>query len=166
MKFKFNLKIRHKIQLFILLTTFIIYSLAVGYISVNSKNMAYEDAVKISDNYAKGAANEVQIHLERYLTVVKNLSNTFKVYEDIKEENRRDILGDMMIKTLEENPDFAAVWSTWEPNSIDNLDSLYKNKKEFPLQFQINVYQFRKSQINHKFALFLKNIKDIFHFHL
>jgi methyl-accepting chemotaxis protein len=126
---KINLKIRHKIQIFILLTTFIIYSLAVGYISVKSKNMAFEDAVKISDNYVKGAARKVQLHLENYLSTVKNLKDNFKAYKEIKEKNRREVLGKMMVKTLEANPDFVAIWSTWEPNSIDSLDHKYENRK-------------------------------------
>jgi len=126
---RFKLKIRHKIQLFVLVTTFIIYSLAVGYISIKSKNMAFEDATQISDNYVKGAARKVEIYLEKYLTTVENLSNTFTVYKKMKEENRRDVIGDMMVNTLNSNPDFLAVWSTWEPNSIDSLDSLYAGKK-------------------------------------
>jgi len=126
---KLRLKIRQKIQLFVLLTTFIIYSLAVGYISIKSKNMAFEDATQISDNYVKGAARQVEIHLEKYLTTVKNLSHTFATYKTMQEENRREVIGDMMINTLKSNPDFLAVWSTWEPNSIDSLDSLYAGKK-------------------------------------
>jgi len=126
---KLRLNIKQKIQFFILLTTFIIYSFAVGYISINSKQMAYEDAKKISDNYVRGAARKVEIYLEQYLTTIKNLSNTFKVYENIKEENRREVIGEMMVKTLEANPDFLAVWSTWEPMAMDSLDSLYAGKK-------------------------------------
>ncbi|MFC2096317.1 hypothetical protein ACFLQ3_01290 [Bacteroidota bacterium] len=126
---KLKLKIRYKIQFFILLTTLIIYVLAIGYISVTSKKMAFDDATAISDNYVKGAANEVKIYLENYLTTVKDIGNTFKVYQDIEEENRRDIIAKIMVRTLEVNHDFLAIWSTWEPNSIDNLDHLYANKK-------------------------------------
>jgi methyl-accepting chemotaxis protein len=126
---KLKLKIRHKIQLFILLTTFVIYSLAVGYISIKSKNMAFEDATQISDNYVKGAARKVEIYLEKYLTTVENLSHTFTSYQQMREKSRRDVIGNMMINTLKSNPDFLAVWSTWEPNSIDSLDSLYAGKK-------------------------------------
>lgn len=126
---KFKLKIKHKIQFFILLTTLVIYVLAIGYISINSKRMAFNDAVTISDNYVKGAANEVRIYLEKYLTTVRDLESTFKVYQDISEENRREVIGNIMVRTLKANPDFLAVWSTWEPLSMDNLDNLYKNKK-------------------------------------
>jgi methyl-accepting chemotaxis protein len=125
---KLKLKIKHKIQIYILLTTVIIYATALGYISINSKRMAFNDAKKISDNYAQGAAKQVEIYLERYLTTVKDLSNSFKVYKDIDEQNRRVVLSQIMIKTLESNKDFLAVWSTWEPNSIDHLDEMYANQ--------------------------------------
>lgn len=123
-----KLKIKHKIQIYILLTTIVIYAGALGYISINSKRMAFNDAKKISDNYANSAAKQVQIYLESYLTTVKDISNTFKVYKNIEEKSRRQVLSEIMIKTLESNKDFLAVWSTWEPNSIDNLDYLYVNK--------------------------------------
>lgn len=125
---KLKLKIRHKIQFFILLTTVIIYAIAIGYISINSKNMAFDDAIKISDNYVAGAADEVKVYLENYLTTVKDLSNSFKVYETIDEASRRDVISNIMKNILKANPDFLAVWSTWEPNSIDNFDSIYANK--------------------------------------
>ncbi len=125
---KIKLKIRHKIQFFILLTTIIIYAIAIGYISINSKNMAFDDAITISDNYVAGAADEVKVYLENYLTTVKDLSNSFKVYETIDEASRRDVISNIMKNILKANPDFLAVWSTWEPNSIDNFDSIYANK--------------------------------------
>ncbi|MCK5028662.1 MAG: GAF domain-containing protein [Bacteroidales bacterium] len=91
--------------------------------------MAFDDAVKISDNYVKGAANDVRVYFESYLTTVQDLGNTFKVYQDIEEENRRDVVSKIMIRSLKANPDFLAIWSTWEPGAIDNLDHLYANKK-------------------------------------
>ncbi|MBI9055888.1 MAG: GAF domain-containing protein [Bacteroidales bacterium] len=91
--------------------------------------MAYEDAVTISDTYAKGAAHQVQIYLENYYSATKDLSNTFKVYKEIEETDRRKVISQIMIESLSSNNDFLAVWSTWEPNSIDKLDDQYKNKK-------------------------------------
>lgn len=113
---KIKLKIRHKIQFFILLTTIIIYAFAIGYISIKSKRMAYDDAIIISDNYVKGAAQEVKVYLEKYYSTVVDLSNTFKVYENIPKEYRREVISQIMIKSLQTNSDFIAVWSTWEPN--------------------------------------------------
>jgi len=126
---KLKLKIRSKIQIFILLTTVVIYVFAIGYISINSKKMAFDDAITISDNYIKGAANEVKIYLENYYSTVIDLSNTFLVYNDIEEDNRREVIANILINSLKSNPDFLAIWSTWEPNSIDNLDKQYQNKK-------------------------------------
>jgi len=124
-----NLKIRHKILFFILFITIIIYAFAIGYISIKTKKMAYEDAITISNNYAKGAAHEVKVYLENYYTSVKDLSNNFKVYKNIDETNRRNVISKIMIESLSAKNDFLAIWSTWEPNSIDNLDHEYKNKK-------------------------------------
>ena len=126
---KIKLKIRYKILFFILLTTIIIYAAAIGFISIKSKNMAYNDAITISDNYIKGAAQEVKVYLENYYSTVVDLGNTFKSYKSINEDNRRDVFGKILVSTLEYNEDFVAVWTTWEPNSIDSLDSKYINQK-------------------------------------
>ena len=126
---KIKLKIKYKIQFFILVTTILIYAIAIGFISIKSKNMAYNDAITISDNYVKGAAQEVKVHLEKYYTTVIDLCNTFKVYKQVEEQNRREVIANIMITSLQSNVDFLAIWSTWEPNSIDNLDDTYKNKK-------------------------------------
>ena len=125
---KINLKIRHKIQFFILATTIIIYAFAIGYISIKSKKMAYRDAITISDNYVNGAAQEVKVYLEKYYSTVVDLSNTFKVYNAIDKENRRKVISQIMINSLQTNSDFLAVWSTWEPNALDSSDYFYKNK--------------------------------------
>jgi len=124
---KIRLKLKHKIQIYILLTTIIIYVGALGYISRKSKNMASNDARHISDNYAIGAANQIGIMLESYLTTVKDLSNTFKAYKEIDERNRRQVFGEIMKKNLETNKDFLAIWTIWESNTLDNLDKSYVN---------------------------------------
>jgi len=100
----------------------------VGFISIKAKNMALNDAKTISDNYAIGAANQLQVYLESYLTAAKDLANTFKAYKEIDEKNRRQVFSEIMKKNLELNKDFLAVWTIWESNTIDNLDSLYVNK--------------------------------------
>jgi len=125
---KLNLKIRSKIQIFILLTTILIYAFAIGYISIKTKRMAYKDAITISENYVKAAADEVKIYLEKYYTTVTDLSYTFKVYKHIDAENRRSVISNIMIESLKSNNDFLAIWSTWEPNAMDSLDHIFKNK--------------------------------------
>lgn len=126
---KLNLKVRDKIQIFILFTTMVIFAFAFGFITIKTKRMAYQDAITISDNYVKGAANEVKVHLEKYYTSVTDLKNSFKVYKNIDKENRREVISNIMIEALKSNKDFLAVWSTWEPNAMDSLDYLYKNKR-------------------------------------
>lgn len=125
---KIKLKIREKILLYILLTTVLIYAGALGFTSIKSKNMAYKDARHISDNYALAAANQIGIMLEGYLTTIKGLSNTFKSYKEIDENNRRQVFDEIIKKTLETNKDFLAIWTIWESNTIDNLDKQFINK--------------------------------------
>ncbi|HAN19231.1 MAG: hypothetical protein A2X13_09485 [Bacteroidetes bacterium GWC2_33_15] len=124
-----KLKIKHKIQIYILLTTVVIYAGALGYISINSKQMAFNDAKRISDNYAFRAAKHIQTYLGCNITTLKDLSNSFKVYKEIDEKSRRHVLSEIMKKTLESNADFFSVWCTWEPNTIDNLDYMHVNKQ-------------------------------------
>lgn len=131
MNWKPNIKwnLSAKLLLYILSTSFIIFTLAIGIITLNFRNMAWEDAKVISEVYAEKYAKEAEATFTSYLSSVRTLKHVFETYPNVPEGERRNVFQNMMKKTLEEEKDFVSVWSTWEPYSIDNLDSLYVNKQ-------------------------------------
>ena len=128
MKIKKNLNIRQKIQLFILTTAAIVFAIAVGYISINSKTRIYNITTDLADSYAKEYANLSRDKLNFYMDATRFLAQTFENYTVIPEEHRRHVLSGTLKQLLEENKNFLSVWSILKPSSIDNRDSLYINK--------------------------------------
>jgi methyl-accepting chemotaxis protein len=127
MKIKRNLNIRQKIQLFILSTTAVVFAVAISYIAINSKNRIYSITTELADSYAKEYANLSKDRLNYYMDATRFLSQTFENYKIIPEENRREVLSGILKQLLKKNEKFLSVWSILNPNTIDNLDSLYIN---------------------------------------
>ncbi len=123
-----KLSLKKKILLYILSSTVLIFAGAIGYISYRSHEKARQDAIRISDTYMKVASNKVESHLNEYTATIKSLQTTFSNYHTIPMDARRMVLREMMRNQLRETEDFLALWTTWEPNTIDTLDRQYVNR--------------------------------------
>ena len=123
---KLRMGINSKMLLTILSAVLLIYAVSIGYVIVNSRDMAKEEAMNLTDTYAEKYANLSITIMDPYMIAVRNLKQVFETFETIPEQHRRPVFRNMMRKMLKDNEDFIAVWSTWEPNSIDNLDTLYE----------------------------------------
>ncbi len=116
---KIKLKIQQKIQLFIISTSIIIYVIAVGYISLNAKKIAYTDATNITDRYVHEAANKVKANLDADLTLVKTLAEAFHTYKYLPNEEWQDLYSKMYHEVFKKNPHIYSLWDSWELNAID-----------------------------------------------
>ncbi len=116
---KIKLKIQQKIQLFIISTSIIIYVIAVGYISLNAKKIAYTDATNITDRYVHEAANKVKANLDADLTLVKTLAEAFHTYKYLPNKEWQDLYSKMYHEVFKKNPHIYSLWDSWELNAID-----------------------------------------------
>ena len=124
----FKKTIHRKMVLNLLGTSLIMYIAAMGYI-------IYEVAENLkADSYTemKQESNDITSRIEGLVAsrtkIVETLAATMANYSDIDEQERRPFFSDLLHQTILENPDLCAVWSIWEPNSIDNLDENFINK--------------------------------------
>lgn len=115
--------------LYIVLTSFVIYAISIGFISIKTKNNTYNDLIKLVDSYALEYANITKNNFVAYSNATKSFAQIFKDYENIPENQRRKIFIAQMKNILEKNDDFLSIWSIWEPYSIDTHDSLYVNSQ-------------------------------------
>lgn len=120
------MKLRVKLILYILAPSILIFVVALSIINNNSRQVAFKNAIQLADAYAMHYAKSTEVTLNEYFITVRTLGQTFEVYDNFLEENRRYIFRDIMQNLLERNETFVAIWSTWEPYSIDRLDSLYE----------------------------------------
>ncbi|MGM0408960.1 MAG: PDC sensor domain-containing protein, partial [Bacteroidota bacterium] len=116
---KLKLKIQQKIQLFIISSSIIIYIVAVGYISYNARKMAYNDAIKITNNQVQESAKDIKARFDAQFSAVLAISHAFKVYKDFEKDEWQDLIHKMYTNIFKNNPDIYALWDSWELNTID-----------------------------------------------
>ena len=116
---KIKLKIQQKIQFFIITASIIVYILAVGYISINARKMAYNDAIKVTNNQVQEASKDIKAKLDAELAAVVALTDAFKVYKDFSKEEWQTLVHKIYYNVFKENKNVYALWSSWELSMID-----------------------------------------------
>ncbi len=119
MKTNFNINLNTKMMLLILSASALIYIAAIGYISVKSRSMAFDDAKNIANSYAAEYAAKIEAILERDLTFVKSLAQGFSHYSQLPKEERQYRLKKIYEEVYRENPQFYAIWDSWELSKVD-----------------------------------------------
>ncbi|HAF30512.1 MAG TPA: hypothetical protein DCG75_15830 [Bacteroidales bacterium] len=117
---KIKLKIQQKIQLFIISASIVIYIIAVGYISLNARKMAYSDATEVTNRHAHEAAKDVKAKLDADLTLVKTLADAFHTHKYLPNEQWQDLFSKMYYEVFINNPHIYSLWDSWELNAIDS----------------------------------------------
>lgn len=69
--------------------------------------------------------NEISIELEGMMATARSLKDTFALYKDLQPGDRRAFFNVLLRSTLESNPHFYAVWTTWEKNVLDADDASF-----------------------------------------
>ncbi|MGC9373587.1 MAG: GAF domain-containing protein [Bacteroidales bacterium] len=117
---KIKLKIQQKIQLFVISSSIIIYIIAVGYISYKARKMAYNDAIKITNNQVQESAKDIKARLDAQFSAVVAISNAFKVYKNFEKDEWQHLIHKMYAHIFKNNPDIYALWDSWELSAIDS----------------------------------------------
>lgn len=117
MKRKLNLQ--QKVVFVIIGISVIIYAIAISYISINAKKAALSDATTVSISTARKYAADVKILLEKDLVAMKTLSQSALIYKNMPEEQWKATFSNMYEKVIKDNPQFLAIWDSWELSIID-----------------------------------------------
>lgn len=116
---KIRLKIRQKIQVYILLTAVIVYLAAIGYISIDARNNSFDKSVLLVDNFASRYASEIGSSLNSQMAVVRTLAQSVLTYRSLEEEQWKQLFMDMYGEVFKGNPDIYSIWDSWELSNID-----------------------------------------------
>lgn len=123
---KLKLKIQQKIQLFIISSSIIIYVIAIGYVSLNARKMAYNDATEITNRHVLEAAKNIKAQLDADFGVVRTLADAFYLYKEFPKDQWQDIIHRMYSNVFKNNPNVYGLWDSWELGAIDkNYDKPY-----------------------------------------
>ena len=117
--------INTKLLIYILSTLTVIFSLTIGFVSIQNRRAALKASEQEASALAGQYANYTKAILEIYLDASRTLSQSFSEFEAIPEASRREAYMQMIRKVLQSNEQFLSVWTIWEPLSIDRLDEKY-----------------------------------------
>jgi methyl-accepting chemotaxis protein len=80
-----------------------------------------------STTQAERYSGEIRLDVEVYLDTARALAQVMEEYENIPVERRRFLFDSFLRGTAERNPGIIGIWSCWEPDALDGLDSEYVN---------------------------------------
>ncbi|MFW5793308.1 MAG: cache domain-containing protein [Bacteroidota bacterium] len=117
MKRSFN--IQQKLQVYIILSTVVIFAFAIGYISFNARNRDVKEAKRIINLEAENTSNLLTDRMNTDINVARNIRNSFKTWYKYPREVRDSIYLDIQKEILKDNPDYISIATSWEYYHID-----------------------------------------------
>ncbi|MCK4661474.1 MAG: GAF domain-containing protein [Bacteroidales bacterium] len=122
------MKINTKLLLTILTSSILIYIIVLGYISIKSKNISFQNTADIIDSYTNQYAKLAETNIDSNINIINFLGQSFENFKEIPDTLRRDFYNNQMKSLLATNNELLSIWCNWEPNSIDNFDTSYVSK--------------------------------------
>lgn len=116
----FRLRLSVKMLIFILSASAFIYILAIGYISINFKETAIEDAKKLTDSYAREYAFLIKASLDVDMNTARSIAQVMFDYDKLGYYESREFFNQTLKKVLEEDDGYVSVWDSWELQFIDS----------------------------------------------
>ncbi|MFP4288063.1 MAG: GAF domain-containing protein [Bacteroidales bacterium] len=113
-----KLKIKEKLQLYILVTSGLVFLIAIGIITYRSYKNSLSDAHEIANSYAENYAEQVSGIFNQDLAVVRTLASSFDIHRNFDSLEWKPVIVDMHRKVFENTPRLYALWDSWEYNYI------------------------------------------------
>jgi len=112
---------------FILVPVVVIMVGVLSTLILTARANAEKQSEIILEAIAKEYGFEADAELEIAMDAARTLAQVMQGYQDTPIDERRPDLNRMLKLVLEENPNFLGVWTCWEPNALDGLDTLFRN---------------------------------------
>lgn len=114
MDIRFNMKIRNKILIFVLVTSIAVLAGIGVFIQYRIYKLAMSSAMKIAEYYSQNAANQIKAELENDLGFSRSLANALEGYSKIDSLTRDSIYYNIIKNQVEQNSRYIAVWMNFE----------------------------------------------------
>ncbi len=111
----------------VLATTVGLYVAVFGWILVDARRTAREDAETRARETAVRYAAEVRDYIDRAFQIPRTLAAAFAGLRSAMGVNQRDAINAMMRATLAAEPDVIGLSSLWEPDALDGRDAEFVN---------------------------------------
>ncbi len=131
------------LAVFTAISSALIFLFLVIYVGFAQRSAAYTDSKTLALEVSRKASLETEKFFSTPFEVARELSRSFEVLKNNKTE--REILCQILEKTLRENKEFLAIWMLWEPNAYDGKDREYSNKDHYDSTGTFLITYFRQN---------------------
>ncbi len=126
----FQLKsLQAKLILGVGLILILVGGIIIAYNTFNSQKTANVNAKDITLGQTNYEASKIDAAIEVAMDTSRTLANAFSTVKDPNNPDKltRAQVNSILFETLKNNPDILGVYTLWEPNAFDGLDSQYAN---------------------------------------
>jgi methyl-accepting chemotaxis protein len=116
-----KMSIRLKIALIVTVMAIIGFALTISIIIYQAINVEKSTAFQLIDESARIAGAKTEQTLNNAMSSARALAWSFQSMKATNQANR-PLADSLIIKTLNENPEFVGTWTLWEPNAFDKND--------------------------------------------
>ena len=113
------MRLKTKMLLSILITTIVIYTGALGFISTRYRSMALRNAEELASATAREYASSVERTLNEDMAVARTMARVFTGYQNLTNRERERIYTEFLEDILINNPRYIAVFLQWELSAVD-----------------------------------------------
>lgn len=114
------MKIRHKILLFVLLGTIIVFISAFSFLALQNQKTILQESKKIVKSKSLEAANYVIAKFNNDMGMCRALANSFIYHRNIDSlKDKLSIFTEMQSHVARNNPEYVGVWSSWQLSEFD-----------------------------------------------
>ncbi len=111
------------------LVLFFVFAISGFYLSKYVRDCFNDITSKYISAETSRYVSEIQLILQSSFDNCNSLSKTFSGYESITSTNRRVYVNSILKKIINEG-DYTSVWTCWESDAFDGMDSQYKNDSD------------------------------------
>jgi methyl-accepting chemotaxis protein len=112
--------IQIKLQLFVLSSAIIVFLLIILYISITTREMALNDAKRMTEQMALNQANKIESELNKDFSLTHTLARGFEDFVLFPDTIREMVVPSMLRRVFEHNTHIQSVWMHWELNAIED----------------------------------------------
>lgn len=118
-KFRFRFNLKSRMLFLILSTTILIFIIAVGYVGISSKNMAYKSAKQNANTIAAQSALRLENQLNGSMDAIRTLAQAFTKWEMWPDSLWPTYVKQLYYPVFQNNTQIYKLWDSWEKNMVD-----------------------------------------------
>ena len=117
---KLQMKLKQKVQILLIFTSAVIYLLAIGYISINTRQNSYRDTKNLIDSKVNKYARQIESQINRDMAVTRTMALSFSNYDFMPNDQWMNLINKMYEDVFPKYPDIYNLWDSWELSVIDS----------------------------------------------